>query len=137
MSAQLKDLREQDRLIYPALVRERFSKNNNEALFRVVEEAIVVPLQIMKKTIEGLAMIARVGAVCKKILVADLLVAAELLAAALHGAFHIGSSNLPLAREMSIKRAFNQELIDTLQEGMETVLRVKKELAARAGTNLR
>jgi formiminotetrahydrofolate cyclodeaminase len=135
--SQVETLREQDRMIYPKLVQVRRSKDDDPTtLHRVVEESIAVPLEIMKKALQGLALISWVGARCKKILVADLLVAAELLAATLQGASHIGSSNLLLFKEIRRKKAFDRELIEALRKG-ETVLdRVKKGLLARLGTEI-
>jgi formiminotetrahydrofolate cyclodeaminase len=134
--SRMEKLREQDRKIYPKLVRMRLSKTEGQSLLAVIEESITVPLEIMKKALEGLALISWVGTRCKKILVADLLVATELLAAALQGAFHIGSSNLPWSKETRIKRAFDQELLEALQKGMKSLVRVKRGLLARLGPEI-
>ncbi|MBA4394514.1 MAG: hypothetical protein C0407_13255 [Desulfobacca sp.] len=136
--SRVETLREKDRKIYPKLVQVRRSKAEDKTLHRVrvIEESIAVPLRIMKKALEGLTMISWVGARCKKILVADLLVAAELLSAALKGSFHIGSSNLPLSKEFRIKRAYDQELIEALRKGKKSSDRVKKGLFARLGTEI-
>jgi formiminotetrahydrofolate cyclodeaminase len=129
-------LREQDRKIYPRLVQLRHSKADGQSLLQVIEESITVPHEIMKKVLEGLELISWVGTRCKKSLVADLLVATELLAAALHGAFHIGTSNLPWAKESRIKRAFDQELLEALQKGMKSLDRAKRGLLTRLGPEI-
>jgi formiminotetrahydrofolate cyclodeaminase len=134
--SRVENLREQDREIYPKLVQVRLTKADDQTLHQVIEESIAVPLGIMKKALEGLIMISWVGARCKKILVADLLVAAEILSAALQGAFHIGSSNLPLSKGIQIKRAFEQELIDVLRKGKNSLDRVKKGLLSRLETEI-
>jgi formiminotetrahydrofolate cyclodeaminase len=126
----IETLRELDRKIYPRLVQARHSKAPLSVLTRIIAESITVPLEIMKEAQQGMALIDWVGARCKKNLRADLLVAGELLAAALSGAFHIGSSNLPLITEVRKKKAFRQKLVQGLQKGERNWDRIKKRLSA-------
>jgi formiminotetrahydrofolate cyclodeaminase len=121
-------LREEDRRIFPRLIKAKESEGKSEALMRIIEDSITVPLRIMKGTIEGLSLVSWVGVRCKKILKADLWVAAELLEAALLGAFHIGQANLPLVQGIPVTRDIEQELRQTLQEGMRTFNPIKEGL---------
>lgn len=114
---QMESLREKDRKIYPEMVRLRTSGTQGPAYLRVVEESIAVPLQIMKKSLEGLTFVAELKTRIQKVLKADLWVSAELLVAALRGAFHIGRSNLPLTRGLAFERPFQKELFEILEEG--------------------
>jgi hypothetical protein len=49
--------------------------------------------------------------------------------AVLYGAFHIGSSNLPLIKEIRQKRAIEKKLIEVLRKGEETWGRIKGDLS--------
>jgi formiminotetrahydrofolate cyclodeaminase len=127
---RIKSLREEDRLIYPRLIKEKGSQGNTNALLGIIEDSIAVPLRIMEGAIEGLVILSRVGAHCKKILKPDLLVAAELLGAALRGAFHIGWANLPLAKKVSLPSPYEQDLKNTLKEGIKVFNQVSAILSS-------
>jgi formiminotetrahydrofolate cyclodeaminase len=133
--ARIKSLREEDRLIYPRLIREKEFQGDTKALPEIIKDSIAVPLQIMEGALEGMAILSWVGSRCKKILKADLLVATELLGAALQGAFHIGWANLPLAHKFLLQRSFEQELRDTLLEGNRLLTQIKNDLAS--GTEIK
>lgn len=124
---QMESLREKDRKIYPEMVRLRTSGTQGPAYLRVVETSIAVPLQIMKKSLEGLTLVAEMKTRIQKVLKADLWVSAELLGAALRGAFHIGRSNLPLTRGLAFERFFEKEFIEVLEEGEGLMGRIKKD----------
>jgi formiminotetrahydrofolate cyclodeaminase len=127
-------LREEDRKIYPRLIKEKGSQGNTNARLGIIEDSIKVPLRIMEGAIEGLVMLSWVGVRCKKILRADLLVAAELLGAALRGAFHIGQANLPLSRKIPLPRVYEQNLMNILQEGKKAFKQVMEILSSRMET---
>jgi formiminotetrahydrofolate cyclodeaminase len=129
LSDRIRRLREEDRQIYPRLIQEKKSNSDKKALLRIIEDSIAVPLRIMEAVKEGLTILFWVGARCRKNLKADLLVTAEFLGAALQGAFYIGQANLPLVQEVSVTRAFEQELGDTLQEGMRAFKQVMEILS--------
>jgi formiminotetrahydrofolate cyclodeaminase len=129
---RIKNLREEDRQIYPRLIREKASQSHTGKLDRIIEDSLAVPLRIMEEIQEGLQLLSWVGARCKKNLKADLLVAAEFLGAAMQGAYHIGRANLPLAWERHLPRAFDQALDITLREGLITLNQVKNTLAVTA-----
>jgi formiminotetrahydrofolate cyclodeaminase len=125
---RIESLREEDRQIYPRLIKEKGFQGNPKALPGIIEDSITIPLQIMEGAIEGLTLLSWVGDRCKKILKADLLVAAELLGAALGGAFHIGQANLSLALKFSIPRDFERELRDSMNKGANTLRQIKSDL---------
>jgi formiminotetrahydrofolate cyclodeaminase len=129
MFLRMKYLREADRKIYPKLVKAKRSKAPLLTLNQVITESIAVPLEIMQEALKGFSLIAWVGTRCKKHLQGDVLVAGELLMAVLYGAFHIGSSNLPLIKEIRQKRAIEKKLIEVLRKGEETWGRIKGDLS--------
>jgi formiminotetrahydrofolate cyclodeaminase len=129
---RIENLREEDRQIYPRLIREKASQSHGGTLDRIIEDSLTVPLRIMEEIQEGLQLLGWVGARCKKNLRADLLVAAELLGAAMQGAYHIGRANLPLARQIPLPKTFDQVFDHTLREGLRTLNEAKKSLAAPA-----
>ena len=91
-----------------------------------LEEAVACPLRIMQQAQEGLALMAQGGAGCAPHLVADLLVACELLGAAFRGAHHIARANLPLMRQDSRRAVWDEALTHTLEA-------LEAECAAGAG----
>jgi formiminotetrahydrofolate cyclodeaminase len=129
---RIENLREEDRQIYPRLIREKASQSQRGTLDRIIEDSLRVPRRIMEEIQEGLQLLAWVNIRCKKNLKADLLVAAELLCAAMQGAYHIGRANLPLARQIPLPTTFDQVLDNTLREGLLTLNEAKKLLAAPA-----
>jgi formiminotetrahydrofolate cyclodeaminase len=88
-------LQEEDVRAYAQLAWAR-AQGGSEELAAALEEAVACPLRIMQQAQEGLALLSQVGCRCRLHLIADLLVACELLGAAFRGAHHIAWANLPL-----------------------------------------
>jgi formiminotetrahydrofolate cyclodeaminase len=130
---RMETLREEDRQIYPRMMQLKNSRSEKK-LVRIIEDSITVPLRIMAGAIEGLAVISWLGALCKEILKADLRVSAELLEAAMRGAYHIGSANLPLARKFLSPVIYDQELQNKLEEGQEAFRQAITILYSTRGT---
>ena len=128
---RMKNLREEDRQIYPRLMQAGKSKGNRESLKKIIDDSIAVPLRIMQGTIVGLALLSWLAGRCQEILKADLWVAAELIKAALQGAFHIGWANLPLARKFLLPIDYAQDLQNSLQKGEETFQQARKILSVQ------
>jgi formiminotetrahydrofolate cyclodeaminase len=96
-----------------------------------LEEAVACPLRIMQQAQEGLALMAQAGAGCALHLVADLLVAGELLSAAWRGAHHIARANLPLMPRDSRRAVWDDALFHTLDAIEAEWQLVRTELIGR------
>jgi formiminotetrahydrofolate cyclodeaminase len=114
VSATLLRLQEEDVQAYFKLSQARTSRDPRE-MAAALEEAVACPLRIMQQAQEGLALMALGGAGCALHLVADLLVAAELLGAAFRGAHHIARANLPLMPQDSRRAVWDEALSHTLE----------------------
>jgi formiminotetrahydrofolate cyclodeaminase len=126
VAAALLRLQAEDVAAYAQLARAR-TQGDPDKMAAALEEAVACPLRIMQQTQEGLAVMAQGGAGCAPHLVADLLVACELLGAAWRGAHHIARVNLPLMRQASRRAVWDEALTHTLE-----ALEVEGELV-RAG----
>jgi formiminotetrahydrofolate cyclodeaminase len=103
-------------------------------LAAAVREAVDCPRQIMVKAAEALELLSWAGAHCRRHLVSDLLVAVEFLGAALRGAGHIASANLPLLAEAAGRRALAAELEQSRREGEDLYQRAKAGMKDRIHT---
>lgn len=130
LRAAMLQLRDEDVLAYMALARAKASGLLGQELETTVREALKVPRQIMEKAHEALHLVSLTGKGCKGHLVADLMVAAELLRSALQGAYHIACANLPLMPKVSRRESLGQKLSLAVQAGADTFRRVKEELAS-------
>lgn len=131
LRADFSRLQEQDVQAYMGLARCRGTGKPGSKLPVAVQEALEVPRQIMAQAHEALMLVAWAGTRGKKHLLADLLVAAEFLAAALQGAYHIACANLSLITEVEDREALASTLAQTSHQGRQSFLQVKQELAAR------
>ena len=100
-------------------------------LAAALEEAVACPLRIMQQAQEGLVLMAQGGAGCALHLVADLLVACELLGAAFRGAHHIARANLPLMRQDDRRAVWAEDLSHTLRALEAEFQQVQAELLGR------
>jgi formiminotetrahydrofolate cyclodeaminase len=114
VAAALQRLQAEDVAAYSQLVRAR-TQGDPYKLAAALDEAVACPLRIMQQAQEGLALMAQGGAGCAPHLVADLLVACELLGAAFRGAHHIARANLPLMRQSSRRAIWDEALTHTLE----------------------
>lgn len=130
VSAALLRLQEEDVRAYFKLTQARTSRNPNE-MAAALDEAVACPLRIMQQAQEGLALMALGGAGCAPHLVADLLVACELLAAAWRGAHHIARANLPLMPQDSRRAVWDEALSHTLEAIEAEWQLVRAELSGR------
>jgi len=113
VAAALLRLQTEDAEAYFQLTRAR-TKGDPMEMAAALEEALACPLRIMQQAQEGLALLAQGGAGCALHLVADLLVACELLGAAFRGAHHIARANLPCMRQDSRRVVWDEDLSHTL-----------------------
>jgi formiminotetrahydrofolate cyclodeaminase len=123
-------LQEEDVRAYGHLA-QACAKGDSGNLPAALEEAMACPRRIMQQAREGLDLVARVGAGCKLHLVADLLVACELLGAACRGAHHIACANLPLISESSVRETCARELGRAFKTAETTFLEVRAGLLHR------
>jgi formiminotetrahydrofolate cyclodeaminase len=130
LSAALLRLQEEDVQAYFALARA-LAAGDPEALAPALEEAVACPLRIMQQAQEGLALTAQVGAACGLHLIADLLVACELLGAAFRGAHHIARANLPLMQQNFRRAVWAEELTLTVSAIEAELLQVRADLLRR------
>jgi len=130
VSAALLRLQEEDVRAYFKLTQARTSSNSMEVA-AALEEAVACPLRIMQQAQEGLAIMAQAGAGCALHLVADLLVACELLGAAFRGAHHIARANLPMMNQDSRRAVWDKTLSHTLDAIEAEWQLVRAELLGR------
>jgi formiminotetrahydrofolate cyclodeaminase len=93
--------------------------------------AIDCPHEMMRTVHLVLQTTFAIGHRCRKHLVGDVLVAVELLGAALQGAYHIASANLPLLREVDKRQVLGAELDRNRDEGLNQLTNVREELTTR------
>ena len=130
VAGALTRLQKEDVETYFCLTQARGS-GDPKKLGAALEEAIGCPLRIMQQAQEGLALVSQSGARCKKHLISDLLVASELLGAALRGAHHIARANL-LAMKLSARRTvWAEDLTHTLKAAESGLQQVLAELLER------
>ena len=130
VAAALLRLQEEDVRAYVKLTQARTSRDPRE-MVAALEEAVACPLRIMQQAQEGLALMAQGGAGCALHLVADLLVACELLGAAWRGAHHIARANLPLMPQDSRRVVWDETLSHTLEALEAEWQLVRTELSGR------
>jgi len=130
VAASLLRLQAEDVAAYARLARAR-TQGDPDKLAAALEEAVACPLRIMQQAQEGLALMTRGGAACAPHLVADLLVACELLGAAFRGAHHIARANLPLMPQASRRAVWDEALTHTLEALEVEGELVRAELSGR------
>lgn len=130
VTAALLRLQDEDVRAYFMLTQARTSGDSME-MAAALEEAVACPLRIMQQAQEGLALMAQAGAGCALHLVADLLVACELLGAAWRGAHHIARANLPLMPHDSRRVVWDEALSHTLDAIEAEWQLVRAELIGR------
>jgi methenyltetrahydrofolate cyclohydrolase len=130
VAAALQRLQDEDVAAYFQLMEAR-AAGGTGALAAALEEAVACPLRIMQQAQDGLCLIFQGGARCKFHLVADLLVACELLGASFRGAHHIARANLPLMRQDARRAVWAAHLTHTLSTIESEFEQVRADLLAR------
>jgi formiminotetrahydrofolate cyclodeaminase len=130
VAAGLLRLQAEDVRAYFNLTQARASRDLME-MAAALEEAVACPLRIMQQAQEGLALISQGGAGCALHLVADLLVACELLGAAFRGAHHIARANLPLMQQDGRRAVWAADLAHTLAALESELDEVRTDLQGR------
>jgi formiminotetrahydrofolate cyclodeaminase len=130
VSAALERLQNEDIQAYFQLF-QALGHSAPEKLAAALEEAIGCPLRMMQQTQEGLALLFQAGARCQLPLLADLLVATELLGAAFRGAYHIARANLLLMPTGSRRAIWAENLAHTLKAAEALLAQVSADLVDR------
>jgi len=130
LAENLEKLQAEDVQAYFNLVAARAS-GDGARLATGVREAVDCPRRIMEQAAEALKLLAWAGERCRQHLVSDLLVAGEFLGAALRGAYHIASANLPLVADEADRQTLVRQLGQACREGEDLYQRVKVGLMAR------
>jgi formiminotetrahydrofolate cyclodeaminase len=130
LAAALDRLRQEDVQAYLNLTRARAAGDTAD-LAAALREAVLCPVRIILKAQEALSLVAWAGQNCRAHLISDLLVAAELINAALMGAYHIACANLPLIKEAGEGEFLARELVRVCRPACELFQKVKVELVAR------
>ncbi|MGA7876914.1 MAG: cyclodeaminase/cyclohydrolase family protein [Desulfoferrobacter sp.] len=115
---------------YKQLVVAR-SRGNEDLLSDAIARAIDCPMEIMLKVRQVLILTCKVVELCKQHLVADLWVAVEFLEAALRGAHHIASANVPMITNATERETFQFRLSKELDSGMQIAEKASGELLKR------
>lgn len=131
LTAHFLSLRGEDVQAYHALAVALRVRGDAALLREALDSAIHCPLKIMKASREALVLVGEIGRCCRTFLVADVLVACELLGAALRGAYHIGSANLPLIEEEALSDKWSLELVREHDVGRATLADVRASLEVR------
>lgn len=131
LTAHFTDLRDEDVQAYHALAVALRAGGDAALLEDALEGAIHCPFKIMSASREALILVGEIGRCCRPFLVADVLVACELLGAALRAAYHIGSANLPLIEEKAFSDRWFLELLHEHDMGKATLADVRARLEVR------
>lgn len=130
LSGRLAQLQGEDVRAYAQLSRARVA-GEAEALPAALKEAVSCPGRIIQQVHQALKLLSQVAGHCRKHLVADLLVACEFLGAALQGAHHIASANLPLVGDPEQRQILARELARDAKPAWERFQTVRVELVVR------
>ena len=133
LKAELLHLRVADDQAYLTMASRQVTGNTGAALLAAIREAVEVPLSIVRKAEEALALVSIASKKCRIHLLSDLRVAGEFLSAAIRGACHIARANLPLITKTAPREELAAILAQACSQGQATLLRVHQELAARGG----
>ena len=128
LAEDLANLQQDDIKAYSRLAA---AMSSAEDLPAAVQQAVEPPRQIIIQAGKSLELLAWVGGHCKAHLVSDLLVSCEFLGAALLGAYHIASANLPLLDSEDARRGLRKDLCQAYQKSEDLYHMVKAALVAR------
>lgn len=121
----------EDVLAYQRLAGAARGEAKFEQLQAAILGAIDCPRQMMRAVDVALPATLNVGLRCRKHLVGDVLVAVELLGAALQGAHHIAAANLPLLKQSGERQSLSEELDRSLMDGLNRLATIREGLTAR------
>jgi methenyltetrahydrofolate cyclohydrolase len=133
LGAAMERLRYEDVQAYAKLSKALASPQRATELPVALRDAINCPMEIMEKARESLLHISECGKLCKKHLISDLLVASELLRAAINGAYYIAYANLNLVLDARDRSGYEANLTEAADRCRATFTQVIRQLASRLG----
>jgi formiminotetrahydrofolate cyclodeaminase len=119
--AALALLRQEDTAAYMRMAEGRANGVRGAGLESLMLEAVRVPAAIMEACFKGLELLSRMKEACKAHLSADLRVAAEFLAAAIRGSFHIAIANVALLNDDEDRDEITKHLSSLLRQTEATL----------------
>ncbi|MHC1744721.1 MAG: cyclodeaminase/cyclohydrolase family protein [Syntrophobacteraceae bacterium] len=129
------ELRERDVRAYHGLAGEIAKRERDlQSLAAALDEAIACPFEIMRRALAALDLANQAGTGCRRHLVADVQVACELIGAALFGALHIASANVPLIGDETHRNGWIESLSQWKARGEQRLSEVKRALELRHAT---
>lgn len=124
--ARFRELIHEDGRAYERMSKARAQESDVNVVAEAVTEAALVPSQIIGACAEGLELISETLEQCRKYLVSDILVCAELLFAVARGAKAIAAANVELLDPADR----SAELLRILFEAIEHVDRLHGRIAS-------
>jgi formiminotetrahydrofolate cyclodeaminase len=121
----------EDTLVYAKVSRTLRHRGERESRRAAILEAIECPRLMMRSVGPALTTALTIGNHCRHHLVADVLVAVEILGGALQGACHIAMANVPWLEGQSEQTGFIDQLRRESRAGVEHLAQVRAELVGR------
>ena len=131
LTASFTRLRNEDVEAYQNLAEALRSGEGGALLHDALVAAVRCPMEIMREARGALDLIEDVGSVCRRFLVADVLVACEFLGVALLSACHIAKANLPLMQDLPSRGMWLAELTRERDRGSRRLDAVRAALEGR------
>lgn len=119
LDADLKRLCEEDMRAYAALSAALSGDRTSAVFFDALQKAVKIPLCLIEAAGNGCLLIGDVAPVCRKYLIPDLQVVAEILNAVQQGAFCIGVGNLALLPSSDLGKALLEEALVVRQRAQD------------------
>jgi methenyltetrahydrofolate cyclohydrolase len=121
------DVRAYQRLATSITSGEKDPKQRHGAVLGAID----CPHEMIRMVHPALEVGAGVGRFCRKHLVGDVLVSIELLGAALQGAYHIASANLPLLTDVCERQSVGVKLARSRDFGLDLLASIRANLTGR------
>ncbi|MBI5247919.1 MAG: cyclodeaminase/cyclohydrolase family protein [Desulfomonile tiedjei] len=127
LKTRLSSLREEDSRAYLRLAEARALDPDVSQVAEALNQAIECPKLMMQCGCKILILITEIGASCKRHLVSDLQVSAELASAAVRGAFHIATANTRFVKDAA-SRADRLRQLAAISRDAETRFRNAQDI---------
>jgi formiminotetrahydrofolate cyclodeaminase len=136
LSAKFQFLAQEDGRVYARMSSIRARGSEVDVLLQAVQEAAMVPLQIIHAAAQGCRLISETSRECKSYLVPDLQVSCELLWAVGRGAEAIAKANVMLIESEKSRAELHTMLVEALEEARDSYTNTKSLLEALAPRRL-
>ena len=121
----------EDTVVYAKVAQTLRQRAEGESCRAAILEAIECPRRMMGSVNPALMVTLTIGSRCRQHLVADVLVAVEILGGALQGACHIAMANVPWLEEQSERTGIIEQLEGEQRAGVEHLAQVRAALFGR------